>query len=134
MKNQSPIFVECGEKIPSLFISVVICTLPPQKRRLLALRMNKLSSTCPVICKLCVIAFFLFFFPSFIFVLLSSTGERAVCVVWDVCWIGQQRHRREGQQQECRLVRRVASGLVFFSSPFLLTEKEGGGKRMKNGK
>ena len=31
MKNQSPIFVECGEKIPSLFISVVISTLPPTK-------------------------------------------------------------------------------------------------------
>ena len=67
MKNQSPIFVECGEKIPSLFISVVISTLPPQKRRLLALRMNKLSSTCPVICKLCVIAFLLFFFSFFHF-------------------------------------------------------------------
>ena len=129
MKNQSPIFVECGEKIPSLFISVVISTLPPQKRRLLALRMNKLSSTCPVICKLCVIAFLLFFFSSFILVLLLSTGERAVCVVWDVCWIGQQRHRREGQQQECR--RRCPSCSERTRFFFLPVSFDGEGRRRK---
>ena len=135
MKNQSPIFVECGEKIPSLFISVVISTLPPTKASSAGVANEQTLLYLPCDLQTVRDRLLIVFFSSFILVLLLSTGERAVCVVWDVCWIGQQRHRREGQQQECRrrLVRRVASGL-FFSSPFLLMEKEGGGKRMKNGK